>query len=83
MAAIYWRQKCKSIEGAKEYIGNKFFPQLIKLGYSNYTVIKKNEGLKIGISDYMKELIRKELTLVLLFYRNMKCSIMVLNVLLY
>ena len=38
----------KSIEEAKEYIRKKMTPQLIKLGYSNYTIISKKDQQKIG-----------------------------------
>lgn len=37
-----------SIEEAKEYIINKMQPQLEKLGYSNYTVIRKVDNVKLG-----------------------------------
>ena len=37
-----------SIEDAEIYIKNKMLPQLEKLGYSNYTVIRKSDGTKIG-----------------------------------
>ncbi len=37
-----------SIEEAKEYIKNKMQPQLERLGYSNYTVIRKSDTIKIG-----------------------------------
>lgn len=36
-----------SIEEAKEYIINKMQPQLEKLGYSNYTVIRKVDNVKL------------------------------------
>ena len=39
----------KSIDDAKEYIKTKMLPQLKRLGYSNYTVIRKFDNLKIGI----------------------------------
>jgi len=38
----------KSVEDAKEYIQNKMTSQLERLGYSNYTLIKKPDGVKIG-----------------------------------
>ncbi len=38
----------KSVEAAKEYIRNKITPQLEKLGYANYTVIRKSDGVKVG-----------------------------------
>ncbi|WP_456461385.1 GNAT family N-acetyltransferase [Lutibacter sp.] len=37
-----------SIEDAKNYIQNKMLPQLKKLGYANYTVIKELDKIKIG-----------------------------------
>ena len=38
----------KSVDDATNYIKNKMTPQLEKLGYSNYTVIRKLDGAKIG-----------------------------------
>lgn len=35
-------------EDAKRYIKDKMMPQLKRLGYGNYTVIKKGDGAKIG-----------------------------------
>ena len=37
-----------SIDDAKAYIQEKMLPQLEKLGYSNYTVIRKSDGEKVG-----------------------------------
>ncbi|MCM4153936.1 N-acetyltransferase [Arenibacter sp. N53] len=37
-----------SVEMAKEYILNKMQPQLKRLGYSNYTIIRKIDQVKIG-----------------------------------
>lgn len=37
-----------SEEEAREYIRLKILPQLEKLGYSNYTIIRKKDNLKIG-----------------------------------
>ena len=37
-----------SIESAGEYIRSKMTPQLIKLGYSSYTVITKESNQKVG-----------------------------------
>ncbi|MDO6605364.1 GNAT family N-acetyltransferase [Arenibacter palladensis] len=37
-----------SPEMAKEYILSKMQPQLERLGYSNYTLIRKTDGVKIG-----------------------------------
>ncbi|MCF6222774.1 MAG: GNAT family N-acetyltransferase [Flavobacteriaceae bacterium] len=38
----------KTLESAKAYIVNKMLPQLKKLGYSNYTVIRKSDKTKMG-----------------------------------
>lgn len=38
----------KTIEDAKRYIEVKMLPQFEKLGYSNYIVIRKSDGAKIG-----------------------------------
>lgn len=38
----------KTLESAKAYITNKMLPQLKKLGYSNYTVIRKSDKTKMG-----------------------------------
>ncbi|MEL6538116.1 MAG: GNAT family N-acetyltransferase [Bacteroidota bacterium] len=37
-----------SLEKAKEYIKVKMTPQLVRLGYSSYTVITKEGGVKVG-----------------------------------
>lgn len=37
-----------SLKAAEEYIKNRIFPQLERLGYANYTVIRKTDGVKIG-----------------------------------
>ena len=37
-----------SIEDAANYIKNKVTPQLEKLGFANYTVIRKSDGIKLG-----------------------------------
>jgi len=39
----------KSVENAKDYILTKMQPQLERLGYSNYTIVHKNNNVKIGI----------------------------------
>lgn len=39
----------KSIEDAKEYIERKMLPQLHRLGFANYTLIRKSDQIKIGI----------------------------------
>lgn len=41
-------RKVRSIEDAENYIRRKMLPQLDKLGYSNYTVIRKEDNIKIG-----------------------------------
>jgi ribosomal-protein-alanine N-acetyltransferase len=38
----------RSVEEAKEYVKNKIRPQLERLGYSNYTVIRKSDQHKMG-----------------------------------
>ncbi len=37
-----------SVNDAKDYIQQKMLPQLERLGYSNYTVIRKSDGEKVG-----------------------------------
>lgn len=37
-----------TIEKAREYITNKIVPQLERLGYSNYTLVRKADNVKIG-----------------------------------
>jgi len=41
-------RKVGSVEVAREYICIKMLPQLEKLGFSNYTVIKKEGNIKLG-----------------------------------
>lgn len=38
----------KTLEDAKKYINERMIPQLERLGYSNYTVIRKADHVKIG-----------------------------------
>jgi len=38
----------KSVELARDYILNKMHPQLNRLGFSNYTLIRKIDGIKVG-----------------------------------
>ena len=38
----------KSVDEAKTYIKERITPQLEKLGYGNYTLIKKADNIKIG-----------------------------------
>ncbi|NNK71390.1 MAG: GNAT family N-acetyltransferase [Flavobacteriaceae bacterium] len=38
----------KTIESAREYISCKMIPQLKRLGYSNYTLIRKSDKQKVG-----------------------------------
>ena len=38
----------KTVESAKEHINEKMIPQLKRLGYSNYTLIRKEDNQKIG-----------------------------------
>ena len=42
-------RKISSINYAKNYIHYKMLPQLYKIGYSTYTLVKKSNGNKIGI----------------------------------
>lgn len=37
-----------TIAGAKAYIQKKMLPQLQRLGYSNYTIVRKSDNAKIG-----------------------------------
>jgi [ribosomal protein S5]-alanine N-acetyltransferase len=39
----------RSVEDAKNYIKSRMQPQLEKLGYSNYTVIRKSDQVKLGV----------------------------------
>lgn len=41
-------RKVTTIDKAKEYIKEKMIPQLHRLGYSNYTLIRKTDSQKIG-----------------------------------
>ncbi|MDX1828666.1 MAG: GNAT family N-acetyltransferase [Lutibacter sp.] len=38
----------KTVKNARDYIKTKMLPQLKKLGYSNYTLIRKADNCKIG-----------------------------------
>lgn len=38
----------KTIDSAKAYVLNKMMPQLQRLGYSNYTILRKSDDVKIG-----------------------------------
>lgn len=38
----------KTIENARDYIKEKMISQLVRLGYSNYTLIRKQDNQKIG-----------------------------------
>ncbi len=38
----------KNISSAKAYITNKMMPQLQRLGYSNYTIVRNSDDAKIG-----------------------------------
>lgn len=42
------KRDVNNIEEARKYIIDKMIPQLIKLGYSNYTLIRKTDQVKIG-----------------------------------
>jgi [ribosomal protein S5]-alanine N-acetyltransferase len=37
-----------TVEKAREYIENKMLPQLERLGYSSYTLVRKADNVKIG-----------------------------------
>ena len=41
-------RKVYTLEDAEDYIKKRIRPQLIRLGYSNYTVIRKSDGVKLG-----------------------------------
>lgn len=41
-------RKVRNSEEAKDYIRHRMLPQLEKLGFSNYTVIRKEDSKKIG-----------------------------------
>lgn len=41
-------RKITSVDVAKHYIKTRMLPQLKKLGYGNYTLIRKSDGQKIG-----------------------------------
>lgn len=38
----------KTLEDAKGYIRNRILPQFQELGYSNYTIMRKEDGTKVG-----------------------------------
>jgi len=38
----------KSIQEAEKYIEDRMWPQLEKIGFGNYTVIRKKDGAKMG-----------------------------------
>jgi [ribosomal protein S5]-alanine N-acetyltransferase len=42
-------RKIRSVEDAKDYIKSRIQPQLEKLGYGNYTVIRKSDQVKLGV----------------------------------
>lgn len=39
----------KSIEAAEEYIKAKMRPQLERLGFGNFTILRKEDGVRLGI----------------------------------
>ncbi|MCB0474694.1 MAG: GNAT family N-acetyltransferase [Flavobacteriaceae bacterium] len=41
-------RKVKTIDQAEQYIKDRILPQLERLGYANYTLIRKSDGAKIG-----------------------------------
>lgn len=40
----------RTVDQAKDYIQERMIPQLERLGFSNYTVIRKSDGEKLGCS---------------------------------
>ena len=46
----------KTVENAREYIKTKMLSQLEKLGYSNYTLIRKADNCKIGLCGFLTEM---------------------------
>ena len=38
----------RSLEDARSYVLNRFLPQIERLGYGNYLIIRKEDGAKIG-----------------------------------
>lgn len=42
-------RQVKSVHDAAVYINNKMTPQLKRFGYSNYTLIRKKDQVKIGV----------------------------------
>jgi len=42
-------RKVHSLEDAKTYIANRIAPQFERLGYSNYTIVRKSDELKLGV----------------------------------
>lgn len=41
-------KKIRSLEDAEKYITEKFLPQLERLGYGNYLIVRKSDEKKIG-----------------------------------
>ena len=41
-------REVRTEEAARDYINNKMVPQLTRLGYSNYTLLRKTDGEKLG-----------------------------------
>ncbi|WP_276388407.1 GNAT family N-acetyltransferase [Eudoraea chungangensis] len=41
-------RKIETLKDAEQYIEDKILPQLNRLGYSNYTVIRKSDDIKLG-----------------------------------
>lgn len=41
-------RKVRSLEDAKNYIATKISPQFQRLGYANYTVVRKSDSAKMG-----------------------------------
>ncbi len=41
-------RKLRTLEDAENYIQEKFFPQIERLGYGNYLIVRKSDNAKIG-----------------------------------
>jgi hypothetical protein len=65
-----------TVENAGEYILTRMMPQLKRLGYSNYTLIKKQTTKKQGPADYTTEKDWKGLISDSHSCRNMKEKVM-------
>ncbi|MAY88599.1 MAG: GNAT family N-acetyltransferase [Pseudooceanicola sp.] len=57
-----------SVDDAERYIRKEMLPQLSQLGFSNYTVIRKIDNLKIGICGLFKREGLKDIDLGFAFF---------------